>query len=221
MRMGVKRMGTITPEYELLLRAVYRQNKGDEDYGSCLWAIFDIDPENGMLNIQSDCGNYAHRWSDRGRDFLLLLTMITPVSMLYKLVGKPKCVDFEKTIASVKECLHDAYEDDVYVNLDAEFESLESELSEFGSLDSKEVIEHVLETWANERELEIDQIWEYVCTEYSPQEERIVKIFKEHVVPEINRFLYPKLDGEKDDNVEFIVFVRGSYVPAERITWPE
>ena len=64
---------TVTTEKPEIIRFIYRQEKSDKDYGSCLWAIFDIDASRGMLNIQSDCGDFAHRWPERGQEFLRLI----------------------------------------------------------------------------------------------------------------------------------------------------
>ena len=40
----------------------YRQERGDSDYGSCLWARFNFDTKNYHLSIESDCGSYANGW---------------------------------------------------------------------------------------------------------------------------------------------------------------
>lgn len=63
----------VTREKPEILRFIYRQEQDDPHYGSCLWAIFDLDPGRGLFNVQSDCGNYAYRWPERGMDFLKLL----------------------------------------------------------------------------------------------------------------------------------------------------
>ena len=56
-----------------ITRVAYHQEPGDEHYGSCLWAYYDFDLANGILNIQSDCGYYHYRWPERGDDFLRLM----------------------------------------------------------------------------------------------------------------------------------------------------
>lgn len=75
----------VTKEKPEILRFTYRQEKGDPHYGSCLWAIFDIDPGRGILNIQSDCGNYVYRWPERDDDFLKLLIGLHEDYLLEKL----------------------------------------------------------------------------------------------------------------------------------------
>ena len=43
-----------------ITRISYRQEKGDSDYGTCLWADFEFDTINYRLQIMSDCGNYSY-----------------------------------------------------------------------------------------------------------------------------------------------------------------
>lgn len=56
-----------------IIRIAYRQEPGDYRYGSCLWANFDFDQDNGILSVLSDCGNYAYRWPETGNRFLQLM----------------------------------------------------------------------------------------------------------------------------------------------------
>lgn len=45
-----------------ITRISYRQEKGDSNYGTCLWADFEFDTINYRLQITSDCGNYSYQW---------------------------------------------------------------------------------------------------------------------------------------------------------------
>lgn len=45
-----------------ILTLEYRQEKGDEGYGSCLWARFMFNLDRYELSITSDCGNYGYKW---------------------------------------------------------------------------------------------------------------------------------------------------------------
>lgn len=40
----------------------FRQEQGDFNYGSCLWARFYFDLDNYCLMINSDCGNWMYKW---------------------------------------------------------------------------------------------------------------------------------------------------------------
>lgn len=53
------KVSTRTPP---LISLYFCQERGDPDYGSCLWAVFNFDLERYELSITSDCGNYAYGW---------------------------------------------------------------------------------------------------------------------------------------------------------------
>lgn len=43
-----------------IVRFSYNQERTDPDYGSCLWADYDLDTENYTITINSDCGNFVY-----------------------------------------------------------------------------------------------------------------------------------------------------------------
>lgn len=49
------------------------------------------------------------------------------------------------------------------------------------------IAEFIIDEWNNDNNMELECAWEFVSTEYSHWERRIVKIFREHIVPEIRR----------------------------------
>lgn len=180
----------ITTEKPQIMRFIYRQEPGDPHYGSCLWAIFDLDPGRGLLNIQSDCGNYAYHWPERGIDFLKLLAgNMTDSYLLGKLCGKPKEFNAEATVETVREYLKDAeYNKDEQKNrlfIDRAVKRLESEFSEYDLSDEPGIAEFILDNWNSDNNMEIDCAWELVEKEYGAWQKRIVAIFKEHIAPEI------------------------------------
>lgn len=175
-----------------ILRFIYRQEQGDSHYGSCLWAIFDIDPNRGMLNIQSDCGDYAHRWPERGKAFLKLLCGLDKGYLLYKLCGEPKEFDEESTLEIVKEYLQDA---EYYEDEERNREKIERGIARLKDsfdnylVENTEFAAYQLDEWNYENDMEIDDIWELVRTKYSTHQTRIVDIFIEHIEPEIKAVL--------------------------------
>lgn len=179
---------------------------GDPHYGSCLWAIFDLDPGRGLLNIQSDCGNYAYHWPERGIDFLKLLAgNMTDSYLLGKLCGKPKEFNAEATVETVREYLKDAeYNKDEQKNrlfIDRAVKRLESEFSEYDLSDEPGIAEFILDNWNSDNNMEIDCAWELVEKEYGAWQKRIVAIFKEHIAPEIRFAIREMEEGgdSKDD----------------------
>lgn len=184
----------VTLEKPKILRFIYRQEHGDPHYGSCLWAIYDLDPGRGMLNIQSDCGNYAYRWPERGMDFLKLLAGDMADSyLLGKLCGKPKEFNAEATVEAVREYLKDAeYNEDEQKNrlfIDRAVKRLESEFSEYDLSDEPGIAEFILDNWNSDNNMGIDCAWELVEKEYGAWQKRIVTIFKEYIMPEIRRVI--------------------------------
>lgn len=182
----------VTREKPEILRFIYRQEQDDPHYGSCLWAIFDLDPGRGLFNVQSDCGNYAYRWPERGMDFLKLLAgNMTDSYLLGKLCGKPKEFNAEATVEAVREYLKDAeYNEDEQKNrlfIDMAVKRLESEFSEYDLSDEPGIAEFILDNWNSDNNMGIDCAWELVEKEYGTWQKRIVTIFKEHIAPEIRK----------------------------------
>lgn len=182
----------VTREKPEILRFIYRQEQDDPHYGSCLWAIFDLDPGRGLFNVQSDCGNYAYRWPERGMDFLKLLAgNMTDSYLLGKLCGKPKEFNAEATVEAVREYLKDAvYKEDEQKNrlfIDMAVKRLESEFSEYDLSDEPGIVEFILDNWNSDNNMGIDCAWELVKKEYGAWQKLIVTIFKEHIVPEIRK----------------------------------
>lgn len=182
----------VTREKPEILRFIYRQEQDDPHYGSCLWAIFDLDPGRGLFYVQSDCGNYAYRWPERGMDFLKLLAgNMTDSYLLGKLCGKPKEFNAEATVEAVREYLKDAeYNEDEQKNrlfIDMAVKRLESEFSEYDLSDEPGIAEFILDNWNSDNNMGIDCAWELVEKEYGAWQKRIVTIFKEHIVPEIRK----------------------------------
>lgn len=196
----------VTREKPEILRFIYRQEQDDPHYGSCLWAIFDLDPGRGLFNVQSDCGNYAYRWPERGMDFLKLLAgNMTDSYLLGKLCGKPKEFNAEATVEAAREYLKDAeYNDDEQKNrlfIDRAIKRLESEFSEYDLSDEPGIAEFILDNWNSDNNMGIDCAWELVEKEYGAWQKRIVTIFKEHIVPEIRKAIMEgAYHGADDEN---------------------
>lgn len=177
----------ITKEKPEIVRIIYRQERGDPDYGSCLWAIFDFDAGRGLLNIQSDCGDYAYRWPERGNNFLRLFRTMDEGYLLGKLCGRPGRFDKEGTIGRITEWL-----DEMEIS-DAEKESairdLQSCLEKCSDGCEPELAMTVVDEWNDDEDLGIDCAWELVRKRYTADQIRIVKVFREYIIPEIRKEL--------------------------------
>lgn len=89
----------------------YTQEKGDPDYGSCLWARFMFNLDRYELTITSDCGNYGYKWYETpsAESFLELMARCEPGYILYKLYGDEDVFDYEAT----KKQIYDYWSEEV------------------------------------------------------------------------------------------------------------
>lgn len=101
-----------TPE---IVTLDFRQERGDPDYGTCMWATFRFDTDRYEMMIMSDCGNYSYGWyptPDR-ESFLHLMSRLDEGYLLDKLSDRT-VVDGAATFAAIKEYISDwCDEDDV------------------------------------------------------------------------------------------------------------
>lgn len=81
---------TVTVEKPKIITLLYRQEKSDSDYGSCLWARFYLDTQNYTMSIESDCGNYSYGWypTPDSEPFLHLLCRLDSGYLLHKLAER-------------------------------------------------------------------------------------------------------------------------------------
>lgn len=89
----------------------YRQEEGDPDYGSCLWARFMFNLDRYELTITSDCGNYGYKWYETPstESFLELMARCESGYILYKLYGNEDVFDYEAT----KKQIYDYWSEEV------------------------------------------------------------------------------------------------------------
>lgn len=181
---------TINPR---MLVLEYRQEKDDEEYGSCLWARFYFNLDNGELLIMSDCGNYGYRWGSQGNEsFLKLMARVGSGYLKEKLCGRPKVFDYKATKEHFYEYA-DVPED--RAKLDEIFEEIESEYEpESGEtflrmFDELNVNDHNHAIFCD--------TWEYLVYVYTPQQNRICEIFRDYLQPKIKEILK---EGAKESN---------------------
>lgn len=185
-----------------ILRIAYHQEQGDPHYGSCLWAYFDFDLDEYMLNIQSDCGNAAYSWvaTPDHESFLHLMSRINDDYLIHKLFREDE-VDVQATVAEAREWLgigedEDYQQDDM---TDEEREEREYALGELEELLNECTSEghayRILDDWNDDNDFGLDCVWERVVTDFTVWEKRIVQIFSDYIQPKIQ-----ELVREEDGN---------------------
>jgi len=94
----------VTVEKPEVITLLFKQEKSDPDYGSCLWARFYIDTKNYTLSIESDCGNYVYGWTPtpNSESFLHLLARMDMDYLLRK-ISSESVIDGKATAAEILE----------------------------------------------------------------------------------------------------------------------
>ncbi len=92
---------------------MFRQERGDPDFGSCMWASFILDTLNYTLHISSDCGEYAYGWSPtpKSESFVHLMSRIYEEYLLEKIAERDQ-FDYEASKRETITNLEYYYDDD-------------------------------------------------------------------------------------------------------------
>lgn len=160
----------------------YRQEKGDKDYGSCLWARFMFNLDRYELTITSDCGNYGYKWCESTKEsFLELMARCDYGYMLDKLYGRANIFDYEATKKHIYEILGN-YDDDDKEKLDEIFDECEC----YGEPESAE---EFLQVFGRNNDGYFTDMWEYVQYDYPANALKIVQVFEDCIRPKIREFL--------------------------------
>ena len=159
-----------------IVRVSYLPDRTDARYRECTWAYFDFDPDNWMMNIQSDAGDYAYRWNvEKDRTFLAFITKIDGDYLLRKISRRTE-VDIDATKERLRDCLEDMEYDDV----DDAMEALDSMLEDL-CCESEDFVKYAIDEWNNEENLDICDAWDYVSVDYPNDAKKIARIFEDHI----------------------------------------
>ena len=171
-----------------------RQDRDDKDYGSCLWARFNLDLDNYTLMIVSDCGDYSYGWipTPGHESFLKLLSRMDKDYLLNKIARKT-IIDEDETCRSFVDLLESAFEED---HIDGE---LMDSINDACNYDTKDQVVQGLRDaivmTCYDSEIDDYDIWGCVCMTETPGAKRIVQIFEDYVQPAIRK----ELEKEESD----------------------
>lgn len=160
----------------------YRQEKEDEDYGSCLWARFMFNLDRYELSITSDCGNYGYKWYEtpKSESFLELMARCDKWYMMQKLYGSADIFNYEDTKNKFYEYFGE--EDDDKERLDEIFDEMEL----YGE---PETSSEFLRIFEDNNDGDFCDVWEYVEYDYPLDALKIVSVFDECIQPKIKEIL--------------------------------
>lgn len=177
---------TITVEKPKIITLLYRQEKTDEDYGSCMWARFQFDLKNYTLHIESDCGNYTHGWypTPDTESFMELCARFDYDYLIYKLSNRT-VIDSESTWKAVKELVEETIEYSLFDNIDEyDWEQLES--SCYHCHDQRDVIDGILDALKYTElsgKIETEDLWGAIEMDYPANAKKIVSVFINCIQP--------------------------------------
>lgn len=166
----------------------YRQEKGDPDYGSCLWARFTFNLDRYELTITSDCGNYGYKWVETPstESFLELMTRCNRWYIINKIYGAEDVFDYEAT----KRKIYDDWGEDEEekAKLDETFQGVEL----YGYPDDASEFIRAFEDNNND----YDNVWELTVYRYPSDVLKISQIFGEYIRPKIKEIVSTQKKGE-------------------------
>lgn len=184
-------------EQPQIISLLYRQEKTDPDYGSCLWARFYLDLKNYTMSIESDCGNYMYGWTPTpdSETFLQLLARMNKDYLLGK-ISSESVVDGDATWECVEAMLQDA----------ASWEGEDLDLSTWDDVkaacyhrhDDREIVDalkYALETTDLFKKLDYDQTYGSIVHDYPPNAKKIVEVFDAYIRPQIRMLEKERKNG--------------------------
>lgn len=184
----------VTIEKPQIITLMYRQEKGDPDYGSCLWARFNLDLTNYTMTIEGDCGNYTHGWvpTPKSESFLQLLARMDKDYLLYK-ISNETVINWDKTWEQVRELVRQVSEDEgVPVDEDT-WEEIEDAC--YHHTDERDVVRAVLDTSIPGAVYSyLNGVGEYelygcVVKDYPANAKKIVEVFDTCIRPKIRELM--------------------------------
>lgn len=162
----------------------FRQERGDPDYGSCLWATFNLDLDAYGMTILSDCGNYGHKWvpTRQSESFLHLLARMDEGYLLDKISSRC-AIDDAATFAALKELIASYLGDEP----DQDGETVDmDELRDACARDTdQEVHDAVKGLFEDTPMADADDydIWTCIEKDFPLNAKKIASVFREHVAP--------------------------------------
>ena len=184
-------------EQPQIVSVIYRQEKTDSDYGSCLWARFYLDLKNYTLSIESDCGNYMYGWTPtpNSETFLQLLARMNKDYLLGKIASE-SVVDGDATWECVEAMLQDAAS---WEGEDLDYSTWEDvKAACYHRHDDREIVDalkYALEPTDLFKKLDYDQTYGSIVHDYPANAKKIVEVFDAYIRPKIRMLEKESNDG--------------------------
>lgn len=186
---------TVAIEETRIISLMYRQERTDADYGSCLWARFYFDLNNYTLSVESDCGNYVCGWipTPDTESFLQLCSRFDEGYLLEKISNRT-VVSGEETWAALKELLDEIDWADNEEKRHYDMKTIESSCyHNRNETEAYESISQAIDESYFSGQIEDYEVWQCIDMDYPAGAKKIVSVFHNHIQPVLK-----KIDAEVD-----------------------
>lgn len=170
-----------------IISLYFRQERGDPDYGSCLWAVFNFDLDRYELSITSDCGNYAYGWVPtlHSESFMHLMARVDDGYLLDK-IAKRSIINTDETFKAVKQLINDYGVDPSEPN---EYNEPTIDLSAVKSCCEESTTQEVVFALRNAfrdtpmEDCDDSDLWGCICMDFTSNAKKIAQIFIDYIKP--------------------------------------
>lgn len=183
------KVSTRTPP---IVSLYFRQEPGDPDYGSCLWAVFNFDLERYEMSVTSDCGNYAYGWvpTPKSESFMHLMSRLDSGYLLDKI--SDRCIiDTEVTFKEVKDLMEtmgvDFAETDCWGDSVFDMDEIKNCCNQNSEQDVHDALERQFKGTSMEDCDDYD-LWCCIQKDFPVNAKKIVQIFMDYIRPMCKKF---------------------------------
>lgn len=180
-------MAKVTNRTPNIISFHFQQERGDPDYGSCLWAVFNFDLDRYELSITSDCGNYAYGWVPtlHSESFMHLMARVDGGYLLDK-ISKRNIINGDETFNAVKQLINDYGIDPSEAN---EYDEPIIDLSAIRECCDGDTGSDVILALQNRfmdtpmEDCDVSDLWECICMDFTANSKKIAQIFIDYIRP--------------------------------------
>lgn len=180
-------MAKVTRRTPNIISLHFQQERGDSDYGTCLWAVFNFDLDRYELSISSDCGNFAYGWVPTlsSESFMHLMARVDGGYLLDK-IAKRSVINTEETFKAVKQLISDYgvgpselnEHNELTIDLDTIQECCENDIGD-------EIVLALRNSFQDTPMEDCDpaDLWGCICMDYTANAHKIAQVFVDHIRP--------------------------------------
>lgn len=184
-------MAKVTIRTPQLISLEYRQQDGDPDYGSCLWAIFNFDTERYEMTITSDCGSYAYGWTPtpNSESFMHLMARMDAGYLLGKIASQT-IIDEKATFEAVQRLIEtygvDPNEPNEYNEPTIDLEKVKRACDKDYDIEVYNALREAFQD--TPMECDNHDLWGCISKDFTANAKKIAHIFTDYIRPMCKNF---------------------------------